>query len=123
MMVPFPFSPIRYLAPPISAVTCNRRLACPSAFLALAAVWLLDACRMGAAKDANGMWIGNSCHGGLALAGRLITGAHGAAANWPHLQLPAPLPQELMDANAGVGAADASRPSCRYPALKVIMSG
>ena len=73
-------------------------LGMPVSIFGIGGCLVADACRMGAAKDANlavGMWIGNSCHGGLALAGSLITGAHGAAANWPHLQLPAPLPQEL----------------------------
>ena len=59
---------------------------------------ITHACRSGGAQDAQlavAMWIGQSCHGGLALAGHLITGAHGAAANWPHLQLPAPVPHEL----------------------------
>ena len=41
------------------------------------------------------LWIDSSCHGGLAANGGLITGAHGAAANWAHLQLPAPVPHEL----------------------------
>ena len=57
-----------------------------------------QACRTGAATDAHlavAMWIGKSCHGGLALAGQPLTGAHGATANWPHLQLPAPVPHEL----------------------------
>jgi predicted NBD/HSP70 family sugar kinase len=57
-----------------------------------------QACRTGAATGAHlavAMWIGNSCHGGLAIDGQPVTGAHGAAANWPHLQLPAPVPHEL----------------------------
>ena len=57
-----------------------------------------QACRTGAAMGAHlavAMWIGNSCHGGLAIDGQPVTGAHGAAANWPHLQLPAPVPHEL----------------------------
>ena len=73
-------------------------LGMPVSIFGIGGCLVADACRMGAAQDANlavGMWIGNSCHGGLAPAGRLVTGAHGAAANWPHLQLPAPLPQEL----------------------------
>lgn len=41
------------------------------------------------------LWIGNSCHGGLAANGGIVTGAHGAAGNWAHLQLPAPVPHEL----------------------------
>ena len=41
------------------------------------------------------LWIGSSCHGGLAANGELVTGAHGAAGNWAHLQLPAPVPHEL----------------------------
>ena len=57
-----------------------------------------QACRTGAAMGAHlavAMWIGNSCHGGLAIDGQPVTGAHGAAANWPHLQPPAPVPHEL----------------------------
>jgi fructokinase len=41
------------------------------------------------------LWIGSSCHGGLAANGKIVTGAHGAAGNWAHLQLPAPVPHEL----------------------------
>ena len=41
------------------------------------------------------LWIGSSCHGGLAANGKVVTGAHGAAGNWAHLQLPAPVPHEL----------------------------
>ncbi|MAK18085.1 MAG: hypothetical protein CMN41_05515 [SAR116 cluster bacterium] len=41
------------------------------------------------------LWIGNSCHGGVAANGGLVTGAHGAAGNWAHQQLPAPVPHEL----------------------------
>lgn len=41
------------------------------------------------------LWIDSSCHGGLVANGGLVTGAHGAAANWAHLQLPAPVPHEL----------------------------
>ena len=41
------------------------------------------------------LWIGSSCHGGLAANGGIVTGAHGAAVNWAHLQLPAPVPHEL----------------------------
>ncbi len=41
------------------------------------------------------LWIGSSCHGGLAANGSIVTGAHGAAVNWAHLQLPAPVPHEL----------------------------
>ena len=41
------------------------------------------------------LWIGPSCHGGFAAAGRVITGAHGAAGNWAHLELPSPVPYEL----------------------------
>ena len=41
------------------------------------------------------LWIDSSCHGGLAANGGVISGAHGAAANWAHLQLPAPVPHEL----------------------------
>ena len=41
------------------------------------------------------LWIGASCHGGLVANGRIVTGAHGAAVNWAHLQLPAPVPHEL----------------------------
>ena len=41
------------------------------------------------------MWIGSSCHGGLAANGDVVAGVHGAAANWAHLQLPAPVPHEL----------------------------
>ena len=41
------------------------------------------------------LWIGESCHGGLVANGDVVTGAHGAAMNWAHLQLPAPVPHEL----------------------------
>ena len=41
------------------------------------------------------LWIGSSCHGGLVANGGVVTGAHGAAVNWAHLQLPAPVPHEL----------------------------
>jgi fructokinase len=49
----------------------------------------------GAADPLVALWIGSSCHGGLVANGGLVTGAHGAAANWAHLQLPAPVPHEL----------------------------
>ena len=41
------------------------------------------------------LWIGDSCHGGIIANGLPVTGAHGAAGNWAHLQLPAPVPHEL----------------------------
>lgn len=41
------------------------------------------------------IWIGQQCHGGVFADGRPISGAHGAAGNWPHLQLPSPVPHEL----------------------------
>ena len=41
------------------------------------------------------LWIGPSCHGGFAVNGRPLTGAHGAAGNWAHLELPSPVPYEL----------------------------
>ena len=41
------------------------------------------------------MWIGQHCHGGILVDGQPITGAHGAAGNWAHLQLPSPVPHEL----------------------------
>jgi len=41
------------------------------------------------------LWVGSSCHGGLVANGGLVTGAHGAAINWAHLQLPSPVPHEL----------------------------
>ena len=41
------------------------------------------------------LWVGASCHGGVRANGRPLTGAHGAAGNWAHLQLPSPVPHEL----------------------------
>ena len=41
------------------------------------------------------LWIGDSCHGGIIANGLPVRGAHGAAGNWAHLQLPAPVPHEL----------------------------
>lgn len=41
------------------------------------------------------LWIGKSCHGGVRANGARLKGAHGAAANWAHLQLPSPVPHEL----------------------------
>lgn len=41
------------------------------------------------------MWIGQYCHGGILVDGKPIAGAHGAAGNWAHLQLPSPVPHEL----------------------------
>ncbi|MEC7049851.1 MAG: ROK family protein [Pseudomonadota bacterium] len=41
------------------------------------------------------LWIGPSCHGGFIVGGRPVVGAHGAAGNWAHLELPSPVPYEL----------------------------
>ena len=41
------------------------------------------------------MWIGQHCHGGILVDGKPLAGAHGAAGNWAHLQLPSPVPHEL----------------------------
>lgn len=41
------------------------------------------------------LWIGRSCHGGIRANGARMKGAHGAAGNWAHLQLPSPVPHEL----------------------------
>jgi len=41
------------------------------------------------------LWIGPSCHGGFSVDGQVVTGAHGAAGNWAHLELPSPVPYEL----------------------------
>ena len=41
------------------------------------------------------LWIGSSCHGGFIVDGRPVVGAHGAAGNWAHLELPSPVPYEL----------------------------
>ena len=41
------------------------------------------------------LWIGRSCHGGIRANGARMKGAHGAAGNWAHLQLPSPVAHEL----------------------------
>lgn len=41
------------------------------------------------------MWIGQHCHGGILVDGTPLDGAHGAAGNWAHLQLPSPVAHEL----------------------------
>jgi len=41
------------------------------------------------------LWVGASCHGGVWANAGILNGAHGAAANWAHLQLPSPVPHEL----------------------------
>jgi len=49
------------------------------------------------AQDATimALWVGASCHGGVRANGHSLAGAHGAAGNWAHLQLPSPVPHEL----------------------------
>ena len=62
---------------------------------ALAAFHAPDSADDGTKDPLVALWIGRSCHGGVAANGGVVTGAHGAAGNWAHLQLPAPVPHEL----------------------------